>query len=89
MPTTRARHIITETDEIAAALDRAAARWPQDAHTRKQLLLRLITEGAEGLGDGDITRAERRRRAIEQMRGRYPGLGGTQRLRQLRDEWPD
>ncbi len=32
VPTTRPRHYVTETDELAAALDAAALRWPDAAH---------------------------------------------------------
>ena len=39
VPTTRPRHYVTETDELAAALDAAALRWPE--LTRSQLLVRL------------------------------------------------
>jgi hypothetical protein len=31
MPTARPRHMITETDDITAALDAAARRWPESA----------------------------------------------------------
>jgi hypothetical protein len=46
MPTTRPRLTITETDNIAAALDAAAARWP-DVSSRRELLLRLVEQGRE------------------------------------------
>lgn len=47
MPTTRRRHQVTETDELAAALDEAAARWPQVAPTRtgqRDTVLRILTD---------------------------------------------
>ncbi|MGL4174979.1 MAG: hypothetical protein ACRCSN_02795 [Dermatophilaceae bacterium] len=43
MPTTRPRHFVTETDELAAALDEAAARRPD--LSRPQLLVQLALEG--------------------------------------------
>ncbi len=39
MPTTRPRHPVTETDEIAAILDDAALRW---ADASRSMLIRLI-----------------------------------------------
>ena len=44
MPTTRPRLTITETDELAAILDAAAARWPEIG-SRRELLLRLVAGG--------------------------------------------
>jgi hypothetical protein len=44
MPTTRPRLTITETDELAEALDVAAARWPE-VGSRRELLLRLVEQG--------------------------------------------
>src|ERR1019366_8168817 len=41
VPTTRPRHVITETDEIARAIDDAAKRWPEDRNSRARLLLHL------------------------------------------------
>jgi hypothetical protein len=43
MPTTRPRHFVTETDDLAEALDEAARRWPN--LSRAQLLVRLALEG--------------------------------------------
>jgi hypothetical protein len=40
MPTARPRIMVTESDELAAALDSAASRYP--GLTRAQLLIRLV-----------------------------------------------
>jgi hypothetical protein len=54
MPTTRPRHLITETDQVAKALDDAARRWPEDRHSRARLLLHLVEEGHRALvGEAD------------------------------------
>ncbi|AHM07719.1 hypothetical protein BCGT_1799 [Mycobacterium tuberculosis variant bovis BCG str. ATCC 35743] len=42
MSTTRPRYQITETPEVAQALDRAAQRWPGEP--RSKLLRRLIID---------------------------------------------
>jgi hypothetical protein len=42
----RPRLTITETDDIAAALDIAAARWPE-VQSRRELLLRLVEQDRE------------------------------------------
>ena len=62
MPTTRPRLTITETDEVAAALDAAAARWP-DVRSRRELLLRLVEEGREVIDRGRDEETERRQKA--------------------------
>lgn len=54
MPTVRARHQITETEEIAAALDVAAGRWPDES--RSDLMRRLILTGARALAESPIER---------------------------------
>ena len=41
MPMSRPRHLVTETDLLAAALDAAARRWP--GRSRPQLLVRLAS----------------------------------------------
>ena len=48
MPTTRPRLTITETDDVARALDAAAARWPE-VGSRRELLLRLVAHGREAI----------------------------------------
>lgn len=54
VPTLRARHQITETDDIAAALDLAAQQWPDDS--RSDLMRRLIIRGARALAESPIER---------------------------------
>ena len=55
MPTARPRHQITETDDIAAALDLAADRWPDES--RSDLMRRLVLAGAQALAESPIERA--------------------------------
>lgn len=91
MPTTRPRHIVTETDEIAAELDRAADRWPELQASRKQLLLQLVSEGSRAL---DAERAfqlryEQRLAVIDEIAGKDTGMYPPDHLEQLRADWPD
>lgn len=55
VPTSKPRHQLTETDDIAAALDLAAERWPSDS--RSDLARRLILLGAQSVAAGPIERA--------------------------------
>lgn len=86
MPTTRPRHFVTETDDLADALDEAARRWP--GLSRSQLLVRLALEGHHA---AEATRDQRRRRRLEAVRkysGSLTGVYGPDYLRQLREDWP-
>ncbi len=49
MPTTRVRHTVTETDEIAEALDSAALAWPELRGDRGALLRKLVQAGRSSL----------------------------------------
>jgi hypothetical protein len=88
VPTTRPRHTLTETDELAAALDQAALRWPDDADCRSRLLLRLVEAGQDAIS-GELARERQRRRdAVERTHGQFRGVYGPGYLERMRDEWP-
>lgn len=77
---------MTETDELAAAIDDAARRWPD--LSRAQLIVRLALEGqraAQEAGDG---RRRRRLNALRKHSGILTGAYGADYLNRLRDEWP-
>ncbi|KAA1250197.1 hypothetical protein F0Q45_10975 [Mycobacterium simiae] len=86
MPTTRPRHFVTETDDLAEALDRAAQRWP--GRSRPQLLVRLALEGDRAAVETQEARRERRRAVIEELSGSLPGVYGPGYLEDLREDWP-
>ena len=86
MPTARHRYQITETDEVARALEAAERRWPGEPRSR--LIVRLITENGESLGEVNEIEAERRRAAVHAIAGTFPGLSNPSLLKELRDEWP-
>ena len=79
--------MITETDDVAAALDAAATRWPEIG-SRRELLLRLVEEGRQVIEGERVEEAERRRAAIERTSGALTGAYEPGYLEQLRDEWP-
>lgn len=89
MPTTRPRHVITETDDVARALDAAAKRWPEDRDSRAKLVLRLLGEGYRALGEAAGQEALDRRDALGRTSGLLTGVYGPGYLKQLRRDWPE
>lgn len=87
MPTTRPRLTITETDELAATLDAAAARWPE-VHSRRELLLRLVEEGREVIDRDRDEETARRQAAIRRTSGVLTGAYEPGEVKRLRDDWP-
>lgn len=88
MPTQRRRYQVTESDEIAAALKRAAERWPEDAERPSRLLLRLVRAGSEAIDSERERRGARRRRAVERYHGELTGAYAAGYLEELRRGWP-
>lgn len=87
MPTTRPRHFVTETDELASALDAAASRWPDVS--RPQLLVRLALEGDRAAKQEQGKRRMRRLAAVERHSGVLTGAYPPDYLHALHEEWPE
>jgi hypothetical protein len=73
--------MITETDEVKAALAAARRRWPDE--TPGQLLQRLIAQGHASMSDP----VEERRAVIAATSGAGAGLYGPNYLTELRKDW--
>lgn len=86
VPTTRPRYQVTETPEVARALDRAAKRWPGEPRSR--LLVRLVEAGGDSLADDERAREAQHRAAVLAGAGRYPEAFGPDYLVELRADWP-
>ncbi len=83
MPTVRPRHNITESDELAVALDAAEQRWPGESRAR--LLTRLALEAhraAQRSVDDRIA-------AIRRHGGVATGCYGQEYLAAERNGWPE
>jgi len=88
MPTTRPRHLITESEQVAQALDDAARRWPGDCGNRAKLLLHLVEEGHRAVVGQQENEVRERRNAVSRTSGALTGLFGEDYLNELREDWP-
>jgi hypothetical protein len=88
MPTSRPRHMITETESLSAALERAAELWPEDASDKGRLLRRVLSAGIESVETAQSNRLATRRAAIEQAAGSLSGVWPEDWRSSARDEWP-
>jgi hypothetical protein len=88
MPTSRPRHMITETDEVTRVLRDAARRWPTDSERPSKLLLDLVREGHRAIALHGEQTAAARQAAIERAGGALTGTYPTGYLERLRDDWP-
>jgi hypothetical protein len=87
MPTARHRYQVTETDDVAHALEAAERRWPGEPRSR--LILRLITENGGVVAELNGEEAARRLAAVEALAGTFPGLSNPGLRDDLRNEWPE
>jgi len=87
MPTTRPRHQVTETEELAAALDEAALRWPR--LSRGQLITRLALEGHRATMVRQREHRSGRLGALRRHAGALTGVYPAHHLADLREDWPE
>ncbi|MFT4260712.1 hypothetical protein [Microbacterium sp.] len=87
MPTARHRYQVTETDEVARALDAAERRWPGEPRSR--LLVRLITENGQRIAELNAEETARKQAAIRALAGSFSGMYPPGYLEELRAEWPE
>ncbi len=88
MPTTRRRHVITESEQVAHALDDAARQWPADSGNRARLLLHLVEEGHRAVVGQREIGVHERRNAVARTSGALTGVYGEGYLNELREDWP-
>lgn len=86
VPTTRPRHLVTETDELTSALDAAARRWPD--LSRPQLLVRLALEGHRTNVAVLDRKRHQRLAALDRYEGALPGVYGPDALAERQADWP-
>ena len=88
MPTLRNRHMITESDALAKAIDNAARLWPELADERAELLRRLLDRGIESVEAEHNELLKTRRKVVMEVAGSLSGVWPENYLEELRAEWP-
>ena len=75
--------MLTETDNLAEAIDAAAPQYPGESQA--DVLRRLVLLGAETIAE----QQHHHRSEVIDRAGRYPGLYSAGYLDALRDEWSE
>lgn len=88
MPTTRPRHMITESDELGSALDIAAARWPELAGDRSKLLRKILEVGIDSLTTAAASSKRARLEHIDRIAGSMSGTWPANWKEELEADWP-
>ncbi|MEI7519104.1 MAG: hypothetical protein WCJ98_11565 [Mycobacteriaceae bacterium] len=86
MPTSRPRYQVTETPEVARALDRAAKRWPGEPRSR--LLVLLVEVAGDVLADDEHVDESSHQSAVLACAGRYADAFDPDYLANVRADWP-
>ncbi|KAA1249833.1 hypothetical protein F0Q45_13015 [Mycobacterium simiae] len=89
MPTAHRRYAITETDDIADALECARRAWPELAEKPGALLRQLILAGRNALVHRYAAAEQSRLQAVEATAGGLAGVFGPNYLKELREDWPE
>jgi hypothetical protein len=89
MPTTRPRYTLTETPELARALDAAGSAWPELGNDRAALLRRLVETGYHAVVQRSDERLTSRRLALRRGSGVATGAYPADAAEALKSEWPE
>ena len=89
MPTARPRHMITESDDLSLALDRAATLWPELADNRTALLRQILEQGMLAMNTRASERLATRATTIAEIEREFDDLWPEGWLDQMKSEWPD
>ncbi|MET3804987.1 hypothetical protein ABIB25_001983 [Nakamurella sp. UYEF19] len=77
---------MTETDDLATALEEAASGWPD--LSRAQVLVQLALQGHRAAESAQEERRRRRLAAVRAHSGMLTGIYEPDYLLNLRQEWP-
>lgn len=89
MPTTRPRHMITETDQISQGLSQVAKQWPELADQRTLLLRKVIEIGLQAI-DLEASKSQQKRvAAVKKIAGSMDGVWPANWKEELAEDWPE
>ena len=88
MPTTRPRHMITETDQLSVALIEAAKIWPELADQRTLLLRKVLEVGIETIEGQAKRNAKARLAKVQKLAGSMDGVLPANWRKELAEDWP-
>ena len=89
MPTARPRHMITETEALSRALEKAAAIWPEDRDKRAELLRHIIDKGSDVVLSMADKKAEKRITALAAISQEFSGMWPDNWHATMVEEWPE
>lgn len=89
MPTLRQRHMITESDQLAKAIDYAAQIRPDLRDERADLLRYIIDLGIQSVDAELLAGIESRKKAIAEASGSMTGIWPENWRELMRAEWPE
>lgn len=81
--------MITETDEIRAAIDEAARQWPELADNRAELVRRLLVRGTPSALETAARQRAEFLRALDDAAGSMRGVYPPDAARRAAEEWPE
>ena len=88
MPTTRPRHMLTETEQVLSALAVAEQAWPELKGDKPALLKNLIAAGKKAIEDTAQAARNKRIAQITAVAGSMPETWPSNWRADLLDEWP-
>jgi hypothetical protein len=80
--------MITETDELATALNRAAILWPELAGQRALLLRKILEVGIESIDKDTAKLTDARLANIQKLAGSMNDVWPSNWQEELAEDWP-
>ena len=80
--------MITETDELATALNRAAILWPELAGQRALLLRKILEVGIESIDKDTAKLTDARLANVQKLAGSMNDVWPSNWKEELAEDWP-
>jgi NAD-dependent DNA ligase len=80
--------MITETDQLATALNQAANLWPELSGQRTLLLRKILEVGIESIGEDTAKLTDARLANIQKLAGSMDDVWPSNWKEELAEDWP-